>query len=115
MWDEYLGRTTTVKHRVDLELLEIRPINSVPYHAGPKRHDLERCKIENMLAMNVTEPVRSEWASPVVFVQKKDGNLRFCADYSNFNTVDIHISYPLSKWMSVYTPSEMHKYSLLST
>lgn len=33
-----------------------------------------------MLAMNSIKAVRTEWASPIVFVSKKDGQLGVCAD-----------------------------------
>lgn len=34
-WDERLGRTFTVKHRVDLGRSDVRLIHAVPYRAGP--------------------------------------------------------------------------------
>lgn len=73
MWDVHLGQLSTVKHRVDLKLLNTRMILSVPYRAGQKEHDLEKSEIDNMLAMNVFEPAHTKWESPAVFAPKRDG------------------------------------------
>ena len=39
----------------------------------------------------------SPWGAPVLFVNKKDGSLRFCIDYSELNKVTIQNQYPLPR------------------
>jgi hypothetical protein len=41
-------------------------------------------------------PSSSPWGAPVLFVQKKDGSQRMCADYRSLNDVTIKNKYPLS-------------------
>lgn len=51
-----------------------------------------------MLKEGVVEPAISNWASPVLFAPKRDGRLRFCADYRKRNATTVRDTYPLP-WM----------------
>ena len=37
----------------------------------------------------------SPWASPVVVIDKKTGDLRFCVDYRKLNNVTVKNAYPV--------------------
>lgn len=50
-------------------------------------------KTNLILAMDVMERVKMEWASPIVFIPKKDGALRFFIDYGKLDEVTIWDSY----------------------
>lgn len=89
MRDRHLGRFSTVKQRVDLELATARAIHSVPYHDGLKARDSERSEVENMLAMNVMEPAPTERPHQLDFAPKKEGTPRLCVDYRRRNAVTI--------------------------
>jgi len=56
-----------------------------------------RKHIEEMLQHGVVQPSTSPWASPIVFVKKKDGNTRFWVDYRKLNDVTRKDTYPLSR------------------
>lgn len=53
--------------------------------------------LEEMLGQGLIEPSKSEWASNVVMVKKKDGTLRFCVDYRKLNSVTVKDVYPLPR------------------
>lgn len=44
-------------------------------------------QLKEMQFNGVIQPSKSPWSSRVVLVQKKDGTLRFCVDYSGLNSV----------------------------
>lgn len=50
---------------------------------------------ENILAMNVIEPLQTECAAPVAFTPRKDGSLPICVDYCKVNSVTVPNSYPI--------------------
>lgn len=90
-WTPWLYKA--VQHQIKLEKTENRPIQSILYDAGPKARELEKQEINQILAMDAIEYVKTEWASPIVFVPKEDGDLRLCVDFCKLNAVTIRDSY----------------------
>ena len=89
------GRTSLVKHRVDTgNSPPIRqPVRRIPLHKREEARHL----LQDMLAKGVIQPSSSPWASPIVLVPKKDGNVRFCVDYRKVNAVTRRDAYPLPR------------------
>lgn len=48
-----------------------------------------------MLNMGVTEPAKTYRASPIVFVPKIDGEIRFCVDIRKLNAFAVRESYSI--------------------
>ena len=52
--------------------------------------------IEANLASSFIKPSKFSSGTPILFIQKKDGSLRFCIDYRGLNNLTIKNCYPLS-------------------
>ena len=54
-------------------------------------------ELKEMLAEVIVETSTSEWAAPIMLVQKKDGSFRFCVDYRKLNSVSRADAYPMPR------------------
>jgi hypothetical protein len=61
--------------------------------------ELEELKsqLKEWLDKKFIRPSSSLWGAPVIFVEKKDGTQRMCADYRSLNEVTIKNKYPLPR------------------
>jgi hypothetical protein len=72
-----------------------RPIHKAPYRMALKEQVELKWQLDDLLAKGFIRPSRSPWASPVLFVEKKDKSKRFCVDCRALNQVTIKNKYPL--------------------
>ena len=72
------GRTPKAVHCI--QLTDQKPVRLAPYRLPHAYRELVRKEIYEMLAAGVIEPSNSEWAAPMVLVDKKDGTMRMCVD-----------------------------------
>jgi hypothetical protein len=53
--------------------------------------------LEDMKKRGVIEESDSPWASPVLLVRKKNGDLQFCVEYKRLNDVTKRDCFPLPR------------------
>lgn len=86
-----LGCTNSSEH--DTELLPgTKPIK-LP--VSPSKQKILYNELEEMLELDVIEPSKSAWSSPVCLVPKKEHTYRFCIDFCQLNAVTKKDAYPL--------------------
>ena len=95
VFDESLGHTTLLTHKIDTG-------NSAPIKQQPRRlpyvhREESKRQIEEMLDQGVIRHSTSAWSSPIILVKKKDGELRFCVDYRKLNLVTVGHAHPLPR------------------
>jgi len=78
--DEELGETNLVEHVIDKGQARTAP-RRVPCSLRAELED----ELRKLLQMKCIEPSNSPYASGLVPVLKKDGNLRICVDYRALN------------------------------
>ena len=91
-----IGRCTIAKHPVELEP------GAIPHREGARRMSPEKAEranqeVRNLLALGMIQPSLSPWASGIVMVKKKNGELRFCCDFRPLNEVTVKDAYPLPR------------------
>ena len=91
-----IGRCTIAKHPV-----VVKP-GAIPHREGARRMSPEKAEranqeVRNLLALGMIQPSLSPWASGIVMVKKKNGELRFCCDFRLLNEVTVKDAYPLHR------------------
>ena len=71
-----------------------RPVNVRQYRLTPKEQEALLTKVEEFVARGWIEPSVSAWNSPVLFVPKPNGSLRFCVDFRFINRTTVKDSFP---------------------
>ena len=94
--DEYdMGRTKVFQHTIDTG--DNRPVREA-LRRHPQAHlEFIDSEVDRLLQLDIVEPSASPWASNVVLVRKKNGQLRMCIDYRKVNAVTYKDAYPIPK------------------
>ena len=71
------------------------PISRAPYRMDSTELKELKSQLQELLDKGFIRPSVSPWGAPVLFVKKKDGNLRMCIDYWQINKVTVKNNYPL--------------------
>ena len=90
-----LGRTHLLEHSIDTGVA--RPIRHKPRPVPRAFVDEEKDAIEKLLEQGTARPSSSPWASPIVFVRKKNGQVRPCVDYRSLNKITTKDAFPIPR------------------
>ena len=93
--DEPLGSTSTIKHKINTvdDVPVVQPYRRIPPHLWePVQKHLQDLKNKGIIKESC-----SDYASPIVIVKKKNGDLRICVDYRKLNLKVQRDSFPLPR------------------
>jgi hypothetical protein len=92
--EDPIGVVTRCEHEIKLKA-DAKPfkekVRRVPVHL---KEEFEK-DLDRMIERGVISPSNADFASPVVLVRKKTGELRICIDYRKLNDISIKDNYPL--------------------
>ena len=74
-----------------------RPIRQKPYGIPQAYKEKVMEELEEMEKNGIIEQSDSEWASPMVIVTKKDGEVQLCIDYRRLSAVTKFDAYPMPR------------------
>ena len=73
------------------------PISIRPYRMASAELKELKAQLEELLSRGFIRPSTSPWGTPLLFVKKNDGSLRFCIEYRKLNQATIRNQYPLPR------------------
>lgn len=86
----------THDHRIEL-LPNSQPISKPAYRLAATELDELRRQLDKLLEHGHIRPSKSPYGSPVLFVKKKNGEMRMCVDYRALNNITVKNAYPLPR------------------
>eukprot|EP01053_Blabericola_migrator_P001913 Blabericola_migrator_1__1912@NODE_1520_length_4355_cov_26_982276_g1000_i0_p3_GENE_NODE_1520_length_4355_cov_26_982276_g1000_i0NODE_1520_length_4355_cov_26_982276_g1000_i0_p3_ORF_typecomplete_len297_score24_65RVT_1/PF00078_27/2_2e06Spuma_A9PTase/PF03539_14/3_4e06HEPN_SAV2148/PF18725_1/0_065_NODE_1520_length_4355_cov_26_982276_g1000_i021153005 len=96
LWkDDAAGQTNVTEHAI--ELTTARPITCRPRRYSQAEKNVIEREITDMLQKDVIRPSHSPYASSIVLVKKKTGDIRFCLDFRQLNNYTVRDAYPLPR------------------
>ena len=111
---EDLGFCDKIKHTIPTT--SDRPVY-LPHHTIPPQLLGEVCKcLDTCLRQGIIRPSQSPYASQVVIVQKKTGEIHLCMDYRKLNLIMVRDAFPLPRiakaLQAVYSSNWFSSYDL---
>lgn len=90
-----LGCTTLEEHVIDTG--DHAPIKQKYYPIPFHHRDYVRQEIDNMIKLGIIEKSSSPWNSPILLVNKSNGELRMCLDSRKLNSITKVDTYPMPR------------------
>lgn len=85
-----------VDHRIELEE-GFAPPSRPTYRLSPREQDVLKTQLQELTEHGFIQPSKSPYGAPVLFVKKKEGDLRMCVDYRAVNKGTIKNRCPLPR------------------
>ncbi|GBG62047.1 hypothetical protein CBR_g28523 [Chara braunii] len=85
-----------IQHRIEIEPGSRTPKGAV-YRMSPKELEELRKQLDELLEKGWIRPSSSPFGAPVLFVPKKEGELRMCIDYRGLNAITVKNAEPLPR------------------
>lgn len=89
-----VGRVKGVEIGIDTG--DAQPIRARCRPLAPHLKEALKEQIDRWLSQKIIKPTDGPWASPIVAVPKKNGGVRFCADYRALNAITRRDSRPVA-------------------
>ena len=80
---------------LEIPLTSDVPIRRKMYNLPFSSEEVVEKEIQVMLDLEIIEPSKSPYSSPVVLVRKKDGSCRFCIDFRGLNKITVFDAEPI--------------------
>ena len=90
-----LGKTSVVEHTINTG--NAKPIKQAARRPPRTLAGKENEIIQDQIKTGVIRESTSPWASPMVYIIKKDGSIRPCVDYRKLNESILKDAYPLPR------------------
>lgn len=87
------GHATKVKHSIKLK--DETPFKQRPRPIHPQDYDAVRRHLQSLLEAGIIRESQSPYASPIVVVKKKNGDVTLCVDYRRLNMQTVKDAYAL--------------------
>jgi hypothetical protein len=85
-----------IEFKIELQL-GTAPITRSPYKMSRDEMAELKIQLKDLLDKGYIKPCSSPWGCPILFVLKKDKELRLCVDYRLLNAITIKNKYPLPR------------------
>ncbi len=98
-----------VDHKIEL-VPDAKPVIRPTYSMSAKELEELSKQLNDLETAGYIRPSKSPYASPVLFVKKKDGTTRMCIDYRALNSLTIKNRYPLPRIDELFDRLQGSKY-----